>query len=257
MSSSQFKKFIDRNSSGSLPNELPLVHSTRCEFFDAVKDRGKLEPRLCNVFGEQLLYLFYGRPAYRSKSVDVHDVGYCPICFVLDIDPADLNLRRTYPLDSGGVKGKRFDAHIHEDELDELKLPATLISARQHVNALYGKNKHYFTGDFNDRSALNFTVDDIASRYVDLLEDPDVAVADDRRSALEYQTDSDVSINKSVRAVVLPQTLLDDPDIESTILIDWEATPIGYTVYKSTSPSEYVATVRDKVLEYLNSEGLI
>jgi hypothetical protein len=46
---------------------LPLVHITRAYAFDTILDGDTLEPKPCDIFNEKLIYLFYGRPAYRAK----------------------------------------------------------------------------------------------------------------------------------------------------------------------------------------------
>jgi hypothetical protein len=70
--------------SGELP-ELPLVHNTSCSQLEQILTTGILEPRDCSVFGEPLIYFFYGRPVYRSRkhgtSPDTR-FDYCPVCLV-------------------------------------------------------------------------------------------------------------------------------------------------------------------------------
>jgi hypothetical protein len=46
---------------------LPLTHIARAYAFDEMLSGNTLEPQPCDVFDEELIYLFYGRPAYRAK----------------------------------------------------------------------------------------------------------------------------------------------------------------------------------------------
>jgi hypothetical protein len=46
---------------------LPLMHITRAYSFDDILDGDTLEPQDCDVFGEKLIYLFYGRPAAHRE----------------------------------------------------------------------------------------------------------------------------------------------------------------------------------------------
>ena len=53
-------------SHAGLAEELPLIHTSRCEFLSSIATTHVLEPQPCAIFHESLVYLFYGRPAYRS-----------------------------------------------------------------------------------------------------------------------------------------------------------------------------------------------
>jgi hypothetical protein len=63
--SGRFNEFIR----GQLPatGKLPLVHVSRGYDFDAILRGDFLTPQPCKVFNRKLIYLFYGRPAYRAK----------------------------------------------------------------------------------------------------------------------------------------------------------------------------------------------
>ena len=67
-----------------LTEELPLIHTSRCEFLSSMATTHALEPQPCGVFHESLVYLFYRRPAYRSNhgSMGGEPIVLCPVCFV-------------------------------------------------------------------------------------------------------------------------------------------------------------------------------
>ena len=61
---------------------LPLTHLTDAYRFEKAHQTDELQPRDCKVFGEPLLYLFYGRPSYRVHP-DEQPSGlahYLPVC---------------------------------------------------------------------------------------------------------------------------------------------------------------------------------
>src|SRR5437763_15799276 len=65
--------------------ELPLVHTTRCEILPSILASGELRSITeCDVFHEHLIYLFYGRPAYRYAlgSEPSGTLDLCPVAFV-------------------------------------------------------------------------------------------------------------------------------------------------------------------------------
>ena len=53
----------------SMPNwpMLPLTHVTRGILAEDIIRKGSVEPSACKLFGEPLVYFYYGRPAYNSR----------------------------------------------------------------------------------------------------------------------------------------------------------------------------------------------
>src|SRR5207249_2090775 len=116
----------------------PFVHTTRAYSFDEMlRDEG-LEPADCPVFGEKIIYLFYGRPAYRAKDGKNARLQFeWPIIFIFDplkIEP----LYRVFPFDTGA-----FDMGLYKDffddksELPDFSVDPSLRSVRQLVGAYY------------------------------------------------------------------------------------------------------------------------
>ena len=51
--------------------ELPLVHTTRCEVLPHIVANSELRSvNKCKVFDEHLIYFFYGRPAFKHETGD-------------------------------------------------------------------------------------------------------------------------------------------------------------------------------------------
>jgi hypothetical protein len=62
----RFQGFLNAHS--AVQASLPLVHITRAYAFDEMLVTERLEPvKGDDNFEEPLVYLFYGRPAYRAK----------------------------------------------------------------------------------------------------------------------------------------------------------------------------------------------
>src|SRR6266705_1300157 len=80
---------------------LPLVHITRAYAFDYIVDGDTLEPSACEVFKEKILYLFYGRPAYRAKEGNNARLEFeWPIVFVFNPEKIS-EIKRIFPFDTG------------------------------------------------------------------------------------------------------------------------------------------------------------
>ena len=242
--------YVDSKSSTSLPDELPLVHTSRCEWAAGLGATPELQPRRCSVYDEDLLYLFYGRPAYRIKDRGFHEIAYCPICFILKLNRHSLGLKRVLPIDSGGVTDGRFTPHIEPAQRDSLELDTSIESAKKLVEVIYKDNRAYLRGLCQPLAEFADASDDLVKQYVNMLHDAEVSKADDRRSAIEFQATSRVSLKDDLQAVVLPEALLDEYGLRHTILSEWNALPITYPPFSATSPAEYTGVIRDRVMAF-------
>lgn len=242
--------YLNSKGADPLPDQLPMVHTSRCEWAASLVATPELEARSCSVYGEDLLYLFYGRPAYRPKTTGFHDIPYCPMCFILKLNRHSLNLRRVMPVDSGGVSESKFQPHLDPTQLDHLELDASIESAQKIVQVFYKDNRSYLVGNCQPLSSFADASDDLVKRYITMLHDRDISRADDRRSAVEFQATGKVSLKDDLQAIVLPECLLDNYVLKRTILEEWNALPITYPVVAATSPSEYVPVIRDRVMAF-------
>jgi hypothetical protein len=60
-------------------------HTTDTYALRSMIETGLLTPKLCDVFGEHLSCLFYGRPAFRRVSDSIVDTsGRAPVVIVFD-----------------------------------------------------------------------------------------------------------------------------------------------------------------------------
>lgn len=246
----EFRDYLNSKCKATLPDPLPLVHTSRCEWASSMIAAPELQPRRCPIYDEDLLYLFYGRPAYRIRERGRHEINYCPICFILKLNRTSLALNRVMPLDSGGASEGRFSPHIEPHEKGLLELDPSVESARKLVDVFYKDNRSYLVGQCQPLSDFVGASPDIVKQYVNMLHDVEVSRADDRRSAVELQATTKVSLVNDLQAVVLPEALLDDYVLKRVILEDWNALPITYPTFRATSPSEYAPVIRDRVLAF-------
>lgn len=124
------------------------------------------------------------------------------------------------------------------------------LNPQRVVQVFYKDNKSYLKGACQPISAFDDITTDVVAKYIQMLNDPDVSRADDRRSAVEFQVSQSVSLITDLQAVVLPESFLDDKILERTILEDWNALPITYSVFQATCPSEYAPVIRDRVMSF-------
>jgi len=232
----------------SLAEELPLVHTTRCELLQDIVANNELNSSIpCDVFNEHLIYFFYGRPAYRH--VLGRDPGggieLCPVCFVFKPHTIGNAAKRVFACDSGGVHKGFFTPHLSPNDLDEMELDTNLDSARRLVPLVFGNNEQYFLGRAKTSSPASFPVGSPAQRFHALLIDTGKLAADDRRSAIEIQLSSPVALDHHLLYIILPKEVLNCADVRQAILEIWQCDPIGYEIYMGAPPHDYTATIRN------------
>lgn len=236
----------------AVAEELPLVHTTRCEVLPHIVANHELRSvTLCDVFNEHLIYFFYGRPAYRHTlgSEPSGNLDLCPVCFVFKTHTIGSSVKRVFACDSGGVHNGYFEHYLHPPDRDEMQLETTLDSARKLVPLVFGDNENYFLGNAKAACPPSFAPGSPAARFHALLTDTVPIAGDDRRSAIEVQMDSPVALDHHLLYVILPGELLDQAGTREAILQKWQAEPIGYDIYKYRQPHEYRTTICDIVKE--------
>lgn len=183
---------------------LPLTHVTDAYMFRDIMGREELVPAPCDVFGGELVYLFYGRPAYRSAA-ELESNGldaYWPICFVME--PQQLTPKRIYPFDSGAFHHKRFgDFMYHRMIKEDFELDSNPDGPGRLLRLFWKDEKSYF----DNRGFSEFvpsTMDFEAKSYVELLRSRGRQAFDERNSAIEIQLDTPMALKGNTLAVILP-----------------------------------------------------
>lgn len=238
--------------------ELPLVHTTRCEILPHIVASHELRSVTpCDVFHEHLIYFFYGRPAYRHAlgSEPSGNLDLCPVCFVFKPHTIGRWAKRVFACDSGAIHKGYFEDHLFPPDRDEMQLDTTLDSARKLVPLVFGDNSRYFLGKAKAAMPASFTPGTPAARFHALLTATGAIAGDDRRSAIEVQMDSPVALDHQLLCVVLPKEMLDQPNVRETILQVWQTDPIYYETYQGAPPLEYTATIRDALRRRFQEGG--
>lgn len=228
--------------------ELPLVHSTNCVQFAQMQATGVLAPQDCPVFGEPLLYFFYGRPVYRpSKRGATPDTRYdlCPVCFVFK--PGALgSCARVFPFDSGALDAGLFDPPIARADRDNYSLAPVLQTAQRLVEVFFETNGQYYLGE--PRKVFAAPAGELEiERYWQLITSSGEADFDERRSAIEVQCGAAVTLRDNLHAVIMPAVFLDEPEVCRAVAQEWRAIPLTYETYRGAIPNEYTRVIAEKL----------
>jgi hypothetical protein len=257
MSEKRFFHYVEAHP--SMNEELPLVHSTRYETLRQITTSHSLAPQFCDVFSEPLLYLFYGRPAFRvqQNNRSATNMALCPICFVFKPYIFE-TVARLFPFDSGASRSGRLTPRITREIADHYELGPSLATARRVASLFFDTNENYFLG--TPRPDLLISPDEQeACNYYRLITEEEEGYADhdDRRSAIEIQFRDEISLRDTLLAVILPLSFLRHDDVRKAVFQIWRTYPLDYPTVKGTMPSEYNSVIRERLFRHLKQGGYL
>jgi hypothetical protein len=225
--SDYYKDFI-RDSSNTISESnllLPFYHTCRGETFRTIASSGSVAATHCKEFQENLLYLFYGRPAYRiAGEKTTLDLGQFPVCFILKRDSVR-NVKRIFPFDTGAFLAnilREYCGDFHTEAeamaaLLEYELGADLNNLAKFIGLVYGDDDHYLTVapaiKASDLKGMCFEL----SRILDMASARSRKEWDNRALTAEIQMMSSISFDGvGIEAVVLPtQFISHDTNLQS------------------------------------------
>lgn len=209
-------------------------------------------PTPCSIFGENLLYLFYGRPAYRTAA-EIDSNGsdaYWPVCFVLEPDAVDA--KRIYPFDSGAFHHNRFARFMYHRMIKEdFELDPDPETPGKLVRLFWQNERAYFDADGPSGFAPG-TFDFEAKAYRDLIVDRGRAPFDERNSAIELQVDVQLDLPRKTIAVVLPYEFASEEMISKISALGALALP--FDVVRRHGPTEMVGQIYTIVRDLLGGK---
>jgi hypothetical protein len=232
---------------------LPYTHVTDAYAFRDVIGSGELRPTPCRVFEEDLLYLFYGRPAYRAAQQEESNGidAYWPVCFVLD--GAKVSPTRCFPFDSGAFQRGMYADHVYHRMIKEdFEVDGDPISPPRVIGAFWRDERSYYDADTRrglrtfDAEALDFEV----KAYCDLIASTGRAPFDERASAIEAQLDAPLQLKGNTVAVILPSEFATPAIIRQVEALGALALPFS-TVHRH-DPQNMVAQIYDLVRDLLS-----
>jgi hypothetical protein len=234
---------------------LDLMHSASVSVGAHIIHSGELAAHRCPVYNEDLVYLFYGRPAYKplSNLLPTRIPEYLPMCLVLDSSLIE-KATRILPFDSGGYDRYRNFTGPELKRSDFELGPNADIPMRL-VTAFFQTNKNYFQQKPTSNPEEISVLYGAARAYGFLTLDPALANDDDRRSTIEIQISQSVPLADVLRAVVGPPALLSDDKVVQALDLLPQVQRVTYETYGRQQPSAYTALLYEYVARYLVAKG--
>jgi hypothetical protein len=250
-------RFLGKN---SIPNSatMPLVHTTTAYRAKKVIQNGFLDPQNCDVFNEELLYLFYGRPAYKKhSSSQISKYWELPTVFILDYDVVKKG--RIYPFDTGAFMNRRYPDFFNMMDLDDYDVGHVFQAPQRIVGSFFVDANRYFRlrprdhRDFIHRFEVASTDEEIRSLFDLALHYSDRI--DDRRFSIEVQTRLKISLrNNGLVAVILPEEYFENEEFIS-LIEDQGARAIPYPTH-SLKQEMYYSQIYNYIYELYKELGL-
>jgi hypothetical protein len=250
MTKKQFSDYI--HGAAPIAGQLGLTHVTDCAYLGGLIASGKLEPRDCKVYGEPLVYLFYGRPAYRSNWDEgtTTAIGYARICLILRDEVAAM-AHRILPFDSGGFP--HYSSALHhsltrEDfEVDPKDHPLKI------VGAFYDSLESYW--EVKPKHAPSFPItQNVIQSYYDLISGGLKEEFDDRCGAIEVQVAEAIPLKDRIVALIAPNQTFED-DAVKQLLAESGAEARGYRLTRMFNPKEVSGQLLSEVARFLEDQS--
>lgn len=247
-------KFGDEKVAGEL---LPLFHSCDAYWARSIISEKKIKPLFCNVFKEQLAYLFYGRPAYKNSTTQSSKLNAMfPVSFIIKsagVKP----VKRLAPFDTGAFWKELYKDFLHKGmRVENFLLSPDINTIPKFIHFFFETNEAYYKGE--PRPAVTFdSMDFEIESYFELIRARWQSGADDRKASIEVQIDRELEMTQhNVEAIVIPSHLKSSSYVQDVVIGEWNAEVITYTSYGVTSGNNYTLLLH-LVREYLGKKAYL
>lgn len=250
----RFKKFL--GSADRTNPILPAVHTTTVTSFGQILDSGVISLTECKYYHEDLLYFFYGKPAYKISSKNdppTKIVGDAAVTFVFAINKLP-EIHRSFAFDTGACFGSRYDELLPVGVcVEDFELDGDPVTFAQFVATFFGKNRDYYVGEPRVKPFPS-PLDVVSNAVRDITSSVSSNGFDERACTCEIQFKNEVQIHASeVITVILPDILFDDAEVRIA-LKKWNVKPILYRM-KRAIPSERTEVIAERLGDFYEEEG--
>lgn len=258
---SVLNEYINKNYSSSNNKLLPSMHS--CEGYACVQIMrdNMLMVQPCPIFKEDLLYFFYGKPAYPAgakANINTSSPEYHPVCFIVDSNK--IKPKRVFPFDSGAFHSnnsrgeRRYSQYIHPRiSIENYDIYGGYSGILKYISVIYRTNERYLNGEVLNLKKSNIIEIDSLFR---LLRTESAFEMDERAYTIEIISNESFVLSDIVEYVILPNSLIKEKSVTkwlSTNNIEYET----YRVRKLCDPGKYYEAIVQAAFNYLIRKGLI
>ncbi len=232
---------------------LNICHTTKdsIENHKNIIGKQRLSVSDCPVYKEPLLYLFYGRPAYKVPA------PHYPMCFIFQLDDADVNnIRRKMAFDSGAFYSKRMEKYFPGttaklEDFEIANVPMEYLP--RFIKLFFDTNANYYDSKVHD--PLPEYSEDLVNRYIAMIKSTDDSDLDDRRKSLEIQFSSDIDMSiKRPEMLIISSAYIENDD-EKTILEELSGCSIE--IYEQSKSCDFHMEINVLVRSYFGQKAVL
>ena len=260
-SETSFEKSLEHAKDYENIKVLPLIHkadgmrvreSVKCSH-DYFKS-GKIETSKCDVFNEELVYTFVGRPAYKETIF--------PVCFVLE--PDESLLENVFVFDTGAYFEKRYSQIVENDiDINNYRIPANIETIKKIISLFDGNNMKYYISigtniekmmdiDILDSEELfSYALLNSIRKFCDLQ-------FDTRCRTIENVARNPIELSKYLKAIVISTDQSRTKEFNDFIsMINRPVDILRYSTFDINAGSESNQRVKKILYKYYIKKGLI
>jgi len=241
----RFEKFVNNLPATNKISVLPLTHGTTAHNLRDMMDKKEIRPFLCDTLGKEVVFTFYGRPAYRPKNTEqalYQEVG-APVFLILSPDLiAKSGL--AHPFDTGANNSGLYEAFLGDaPTLADFSFDPTQTSLPALVGRFYGDNRSYLKNSPDRFASFNGDEFEAKAYHAALMDARRKGSGDERASTIEIAISDKISIEKKhILFAIVPDVLIDGGDtIEA--LIEAEISIEPYMFRPGMSWSNYMSQI--------------
>jgi hypothetical protein len=216
---------------------------------------GNLDPTPCPVMHHNLIYLFYGRPAYRPGQIDEtnmdRDSRPVFLLFKADSMPAPYAV---YPCDSGALKKGLYAPHLDGMVFHDLDCSSQTLAEQRIVTRYFGGNEDYFYGAVLE-TLVPVPTSPAATAFHTLLTASGSRQHDDRCLTIEVLQTEHLPLVESLGDLLVPDFLLIEPTVH-TLIKACEKAGVRVRPYRPQTITNAARTVEQEFHTIWQLQGL-
>lgn len=209
---------------------------------------------VCEVFNEQVTYLFYGRAAYKYAAPDfaTKQLSLYPVCFIFDLEMIT-DIKRIYPFDSGAMHHDFLKPFMHDQmTLADFEIEPESRRVADIVLKFFDTNSNYLKAEPNRRDIDPLAFESEA--YVKMTNAHVGSPADERRVTIEVQAGKTVPFSNGVlKGIVVPMQYLDSPIFKN--FVGKEGIAVRCYEIDVWNPKQSFGVLAGAAKQYLREQG--
>ena len=256
---SEFMNYLRVECPRAALTDMPFFHNVAALRVSDIMQSGVLAPSKRKKSKNSVLYLFYGRPAFKPDSQEYYrgDALFQPISIILKPN-CPLTIKAIYPFDTGAYENGLYKNYIPTRDLplNRFALGNQHDISKQLVQLFFGSNKNYFQGNINHNNPDPYTYPAVAA-FSNMIQAKGKIDFDDRAYTVEYQIISEIKLRGNIIGVAAEDSFFNNTDYRHKIENKWQRKCIPYNTLGLITSYGAHGIMHENIGSYLETESYI